>query len=409
MSSILSLQVNDPRHVVTGGLVVSNPNAAYNKKQRENLFYVLPRSAPAAGMFASSGGQVIFDLPHNVLDELDMMNLVFTITNTNGAAGALHPVDGYTLIDNIEVSNRGVPVQTQYGQALRKIMLLTNPSEKSGCLLKQANLNPITFVPVNTVADAASLTYRIPLPTMLNTCQVPLWREENQWRITITFKGSTDAVLSTTVATAAQISLSGMKLLLDGVQFEESVRRAYDAELEASGDIYYKFVEGSRDPISLGTTVDGTVVQSNYTQTGNLSFAFLDMRTTTGTNQTQYVALDLDTAELLQSGKVISHGLGDNAFTYDVSKYTSATHWPNPLLLETQNAFIVSFSDDPSAAISTGASHGHYRINGNSEVWRVTPGASGTHQLWVFGYWHGYMKCNYATGQIRIERKPLEY
>lgn len=405
----ISAQLSEPRHVKAGSTVVSNPSSVYNKKQKESLHYVLPRSAPSATSLSTGGSQIIFDLPSTAVDQLDMMYLCFTIRNNNGAAGALHPVDGWTMIDQVEVQNRGVPVQSIYGQALRKLMILTLLQEKAAMTLRAANMNPTTYVPLNTIADAASLTYRVALPTVLNTAQVPLWREENQWRIVITMRGGTDVVLSTTVATPAQIGLSEVQLLLDGIQFEENVRAAFDRELESAGDIHYKYLEGTRDPLSLGTTVSGTIVQQNYQQTGNLAFAFLDLRSTVGTNQTQYTPLPLNTAELLQNGRVVSHSLGDNAYTYDVSRLQAATHWPNPLILDVLNTFVISFSDDPASAITTGASHGHYRCNGNAEIVRVTPGNSGANNLWVFGFWHSYFRVNYATRQIRIERKPLDY
>lgn len=399
--------ITQPRYARANGQVISNPDAALNLKQRENVGVVLPRSSPNAAMFANSGGQVIWEVPNNLVDNLDWLYLQFTITNNHGSA-VCAPLDGYSFIDNILIENRGTAVQVLHGLALRKLMLLMTTTEKSTASLRQANLNSTTFTPYATIAAGGSLVFRIPLPVFLATCDVPLWRTENEFRITITFNGGPDVMLSTSGAAASDMGLSTMRMIFDGVLYEESTRRQFDRDLDSLGPITYKYIDGSRDQLSLGTTISGTVTQTNFNQTGNLAFAFLDLRANAGTNETRYTPLPMASFELLNNGQVVSHQMGENLYDYNLSKLISSTHWSNPLLLDTLNTCIVSFSDSPAASVSTGASYGNYRVTGTSEVWRINPTNSGVNSLFVWGFWHSNMKVDYGAKTIRIERKPLQ-
>lgn len=409
--SIISQQVSEPLHANVGGKVVAVPSSIINLHQRENWLSVLPRSAPSAtSMQTSAGTEVIVDLPHSGgIDEVDMIYLSMVISNTD-SVNNLNILDGFTMIDYVELQNRGVPVQRIYGLALRKLMCLTTSDEKATMILKAANLNPTTFVPLNNIAANGSYTMRVPIPILLSTGRIPMWKEEHEWRLIIKLKGGSDVILSTAGAAVTSLQISSVKVLIDGIMLDRAVREARDRELEASGDIFYKYLDCSMDVLSLGTTTVQTVTQANFNNTGNLAFAFVDLVQSNGlTNELQYTPQTLLTCELLQNSRVISHSLDDNGFTYDLAKLSAGSHWPNPKIMDSNYVFCVSFSDSPSAAVTDGSNWGYHRITGSSEAFRVTPNVSGQMQLNVYSFWNSYMKVNYSSNEIRVQRKPLDY
>ena len=405
--SVLSRHISTHTHAKAGSIIYSNPESAVNKRQRENITSVSPRDAPSETILNSGGSaEIIFDIPHTELDYADMLWLTFNLTNTHGASTA-NLLDGYTLVDYYELRDRGDVVAKYYGQQMRKEILLASSSEKLSQIVPNVYIDPTTFVSTLDIAPSATKTVYVPLYTLLASANVPLWRQEHKFALHIRFKSGSDVVKVASPVTAANITMTGLALLMDGLLLAEDAKREEDIKLASFGQVVYKYLDTERDILSLGNTVSGTPVSQKYMQNGILAYAFVDLVSATGTNESQYTPLPLLKAELTQNSRVISHHLGDNGFSYELNKLLAAQHWTNPNLMGALNTFYISFTDEPVSAIGTGANHGGFKIGGQSEIFRVVPGNTGNNQLVVYGRFYSYFATDYNTGKIVIHRKGL--
>lgn len=405
--SILSRVISEPRLINRGGVVISNPLSVVNKAQREQLVSILPRNIPPPAILSAGSPDVTFELPHGSVDELDMLYFQFTLTNNN-ATNMAAPQDGYSLLTHIELRCNNEAAHDLYGDALRKVILLTTSSDKASNALLAANLNPNSMDPNYTIAAGASLDYSVPIPSVLNVAQVPMWRREMNWSITFTFRQGANCLVSTSVATVADLTLNQCKLVLDGIQFSEEVRAAYDKELNNSGKIYFKYLEGTATSLALSSVTSGVTTQANLQQSGWLAFALLDLQDASAANQSAtYSPALLNSVELLSNSKVISHQLGDGGFKQAFMRQWSASHWTSPELFRTLNTMAICFSDNPGAALATGSNYGAHYLTGQTESIRVNPGATLANALIRFyGFYQAYMSIDFRTGQYEIARQP---
>lgn len=389
------------------GVLHTQPQQGPNKKHKEMLGYVLPRATPSVSIL-DSDNTIMFDLNGEV-DQVEHMYMKFTITNNNGSGNSLELVDVFTMLDYAEVRFDNEAVQTIYGDALRKEMMLMTPNERLTVFDSYWGLSP-TYNADGTIADGASRTFRLPLMTMLSSCKVPLWREEYSIRIVVHLRGGNDVVESTSTAAFSDIAFSDCELRLDGLVFAEDVKIAINRTLDNSGTVGYKYIDHVKEPIPAGSVTDGVVKSVNVHSTGPVAMIWLDLRASTATGEDLYNPADIDTVEALQNGKVVSHNLMEGAFHYSDIEYASSLHWENPKYVAYKNAAYISFCDRPAAAIAQGAHSGYFKFTSKSERIRFTPGATiADAVLTAYHCIYSTTRVNYGSGQKSIDRTPTEF
>lgn len=397
-------------HTAHDGHSYANPRQIGNKQHREvNKASVQPTATPPTTQLTSAN-TISFDLPHDAVDELEHAYLQFTITNNNGAAAQLDMVDALSVIDQVEIKCNNKTVQQLYGDVLRKEFCLMMTDDRQYVMDYYVGIDKSNYTSDNPIADGSTRTFRAPINSMLNTCRVHLWRPENKWRVVFSLRGGTDVLHSTSAATASDIGFSDCKLVLDGIMYDRSLRDEIDKALDNSSTVAFKYIDHTREEVNIGgSTTDGTLVTGNLTTSGRCAVLFADLRSVDGTNETFAKGSAINSFEVLQNNTVVSHNDSDNSYTYDDIRWNSASHWPNPRLIETFNNVYVSFSEDPAGAIAHGSNSGYYKFTGSGARVRLTPGATiaSAHLVcWVLCY--STLTINYNTNKIEVKRHSVD-
>lgn len=395
------------------GLVVTTPQAAGNKRQKDLRAVVLPQNQPAAALFSGSNTSqtVYFDVPHNLCDDLDQILLQFSVVNTS-ATLALALTDGWSMINNLTILDNNVPIQVLYGQGLRKNGILMNYQEPFAVISQGVGIDTTSYAANTSIASGGSnsFTFYIPLWTVLSTSRFPLWRREHQLRLALNLRTGTDVVLSTSAATAASASLSGMQLILDGTVYESSVRQALDRILDDAPPVVYRYLDCSFQSIALGSTTTNVAIQGNANAPGRCAYFFADLQSSSATNESIYTPSAINSLQYLSNSQVVSDALGDNANTYALMKMASYTHFPNPMLLTKLNAAYIAFCENPGAALVSGEVSGWFKSTGLSEAVRILPGVTAGNQV-LNCYFYNYSAAVYDYGsgkQAVVYRSPVD-
>ena len=385
-----------------GGVTV-HPDQTLVKLQKNHRFSILPRNTPATTVLQSGSNDIIFDLSPNSIDYIDRLLLQFTVTNTDGS-NALALTDGFSLIDYITIecsgsgSNNGgggqKEVQKLHGQALRKEFLVCNSTEKLVNPLAQIGISASTFVANVSIAPSGTFTYRIPIHCILDTANVKMRSSKVVWRMTFRVQTGPAAISASSAAAITAASVSGVSLIVHG--------KINDGG-EARESVLYNYLTQSKETLSLGSAVSGTPVQVTMSGSGLLSHLWIDYAAQSTTNLSLHQPLAITSVELMKNSETISHGLGDKADTYALSKMFVDLDWANPTLFSALNTALLCFSDEPQEAIQKGANHGFQRTYGDSEMIRVVPGATQAGaQLNCYGNWWSSLLINHSTGDVKL-------
>lgn len=353
-----------------------------------------------------------FDLPQNLIDYVNCMYLQLPISNA--AVGQADLTDGFSMIDYVQIEANGIIVQVDWGSAMRKnFCLLADLDSKFAGAAAAVYISPTTFNSTLNIAGAGSATVSVPIyQTLFSVADVPLSYPSNiNWRLTIRFKTrSTNIMRSISVAAIADISVNNPHLVITGQVLSEQAKFELVKSLR-NKDCVYRYYTCSREQLSLGTVVSGTTTQANFSAQGQLSFCHLDLRNqTVAAAEENYTASALTSFEMLSNGQVVSHNLGDNAYTYTLYKCISPEYWPNQALLAAKNNASIIFSENPVETLRHGTNYGFRRCSGQNEVIRVVPGANiVSARLDTFCYWHSTLLIDYRNGLVTPQRQNVEY
>jgi hypothetical protein len=376
---------------------------------------VLPRSSPSSAGLQAGSTQVIFDLPRGLgfVDYVNGLYLCSTVGNSH-AASQLDVVDALSMIQSIDISVNGNIVQTLYGQALRKNLLLQSDSDRLDSLCSMAYISAKDGGTYNSTLDIAALgTAYVMAPifeTIFQQSQLPMWLDFLPWRITFNMAtGAANLVRSTSVATITSLTWASVSLLVSGQVVSSAVRIEDEASLR-NGLHLFKYMDSSLEVLNLGAVTSGTVTQNNFTGVGMLANMHVDLqRTPLISGDQSYTPIALTSFELLQAGSVISHQLGDNGFLYDIWKGLATELYPSTELLTAKFAAIINFSEHPTQTLASGSGFGYRKTTGTSEVVRVTPAASNAAALInAYCYWYSGFVLDYDSHAYKIYRKNVD-
>lgn len=382
-----------------------NKHQAVNQHASNGIFKVLPRSNLSNTALAGGVAELAFDLPHGSLDYLNCVKLACTLTNAG--VGALDLVDAYSLVDYIELQANGVPLQTLYGKNSRDTLILgTDVLSRWSSALSNAYISGTTYN--STLSIGAGLSVN-PISswynTMLTTANFPMWLLPNvQFRIVVRFNtGANALVRAGSVATIADLRMSDAYLLLYGQILADEVRSGFTTEYMKHPKLL-KYLHCTREVLNLGATVSGNQVQAHLTSTGTLSHAFLDYRNNAvvAGGEDVYTPLTINAFEMLYNNQVITHGLGDNGYTYAIHKSIAPEYVQNTDPLNQKNVAFITFSENIMATVASGANYGYRKCTGGSEVVRIVPGVTvaGGARLDVYCNWLSALKVDFSRGAI---------
>jgi len=409
MSSLLSGH-HQTRFFPQDGNLFTKPQQVGNRKHQEvNKVTVLPRSVPPTNQL-SAPREITFDLPHDSVDVAEHMYLKFVVTNNDGA-NALHPVDGFTMVNYIDILCNNKSVQRIYGQMMRKEFCLMSDDEHRAVLAPFIGLSADNYGSNVSIAANGSKTFRVPIHCLLSTGEIPIWSDRFNWRVVVTLKGGSDVVRSTSAATVANTVFSECELVLDGLKYETNVRAAWSRELSQGVPLAVKYVNHVIEDVPLGGTTSGSVSNGNISTTGSAAAVFADLLSSTVTNEAQHTPSAITTMEIVSNGKVVSHGDSDNSYNYaEDMVYNAVTHWPNPQVLTNLNCAYVSFCEEPSAVLAHGKQSGYFKLSGTNERVRLTPGAtiaSSVLRLYILCY--SFVRLDYRGGEVEVSRNPTDF
>jgi hypothetical protein len=378
-----------------------------NTLDREHKVKVLPRSAPASTILQAGSSDIVFDIPEHAVDYVDGLYLNYTLTN--GGASTCGLTDGFSHIDYVNVEANGQLVQTLYGAALRANLLATHTSEQLVGLAVGTKLSTATVgIASHSILAAASSSLMIPIKTILDCVQVPMWMNNINWRITFRMKSGGAIMMSTSVGLVTDLTLSSCFLIIDGRLVSDGIRAQHDAKFRRAVSSF-RYLNQDRSVLSLGAATSAVATQQNYNTTGALCYAWLQFLSTSATNETLYTGSAITSFELLQNSQVVHHQLGDNGWLYTYMQTLAPQHWVNTSMFPNINLAYVSLCDDPIGALQRGEGSGFKVIRGDSEVWRLIPGATvASSQLNVYGHFMSHVNIDFNTGQVSAYRGNIE-
>jgi len=402
MQRVITQQVEDEQKYASIGAATIDNKSRRNKLQREHIVKVQPRAIPPATTLQGGVNEIQFDLPNSV-DEIDKLFLSFVVTNTD-AVNALDLVDTFSMIEFVEIICNSDVVQTLWGQAMRANWLATTSSEKLTLAALGAKLNHVNpGLSLFSVPASGTTTVFMPIDSILNTTSMPLWFDKVHWRINIRFRSGSDVLMTTSAAAITAASMSSVELIVDGLLYHENVRAALHSEIVHRPQLY-KYQNQQRDVLSLGPVTNGTVTQQNWAASGALSHAWLQLASTTATNESSFLGSAVTSFELLRDGIPV-HGAGDNGYTYALQKACiAASHWTNPYFLNNINLPYLCFNDSPEKALSNHGNDGFYVVNNNTVI-RLKPGATiASAKLSVYGHFAAAVLIDFAAGKASISK-----
>lgn len=405
--SLNSVQIgNDNRFVTTPSGHVVRPDSAVTLRQRSHVTYVLPRNSVQAATLQSGTTDVIFDIPSNQLDYLDLMYLKYTLTNNHGAS-ALTLIDAFTMIEYVTISANNEDIQYLYGYAIRNNILATQSAEEFNQVAAGVGISPTTYASTINLAAGASQTFYVPIHTVIDRSKIPLWRHELQFRVTVRWLTGSQILMTGSAAAVTDCTISNVALFLDGELMDPSVRALDDAVLVSSPKSF-RYLEHRRDQLSFGSITNGTITQQNYTGSGYCAYCWIWLGASNAANESLYNSLALTTFEIIDNGLQTFHNLGDNQFTSAFMRVLSSNQWKNSHPFGLLNMYYVSWSDDPAEALANGSNYGSYRIKGNSEALRITPGVTNASaKVYIYGMFYSTLHVDFAAGRMKVERSTF--
>lgn len=348
------------------------------KQQRDSSAKILPRSGTISStvLQTSAQNEVLFDISGE-FDGLDACFLRFDLTNAHATdAATLVP----ELLDEISVYVDGIEVQKQYGIADYALRRVAADNKREYALLTAMGISPSTYASTISVAaaSASTTTVSIPLHTVLNS-EIPFWRKAFSYRVGIKFRGGAGIMMSSSVATVTDVTMTNLHFICDGFILDHNVKSHLDQLLNVH-PISFHYNNVQRDSTSMGASTAGTAYQANFKQQGHISSIYMVPKESTATNQTaSYAPSQLLTSwEFLQSGSVKDHGLSDGEATGSLRKVLAAAKFPNTEVLTLLNQHWITFTEDVVAAATQGSAGGKFVSLGNSEAIRLTPSANFT-------------------------------
>lgn len=403
----------DAVHWVKVGDTILQSNQLDNLHQKQELVKVLPRSAPSAGAFASSAAEISFDLGSQAIDYIQSIYLNFTITNTG--AVAMHPTDGLGFIEYVNVECDGQIVQTLWAQELRRSLLASAPSNsKLNSLLGEMGVSETTYNANAVLAAGLNKKFIAPiLSTLFSQCDLPISAQsKNQWRLTFRLMSGSSVLRSTSVSTIADMNVSDVFLVLHGQRSSDRQRQEEMVGLiSPSGMRTFRYLNYSRESLSLGATVNGTPQTANVNATGMLAYAHVDLQPSVIPNADGfYTPQNIDSLDLLRNNQIINHTLGDNGFGYAMEKALTHEYWGTTFLHSVKNAHTILFTEQPLKTIEKAVNYGFVRMTGAQETIRCTPRVTlASAQLLLYCAWYSSLEVDFSTGKVVVHRNNTQF
>lgn len=387
------------------GHEVSKVESVPNLKQREHIVQVLPRNQVQTTLLQNGTTDLQFDIPSDALDFLDQTFITYTVANADGANIATL-VDGFSSIEYITLWCNDQEVQRLDGFSLRNNYLVSKDTQKNFSALAGAGISPTTFASSLTVAAAGSTNVYIPINCIIDRAEIPLWRKESRWRMTIRHLVGAQLIVAGAAVIADQTIVAGSyKLWLTGRLLDEKVKQLHDYHLETGGPKTYRYLNQSRTDLALGNITSGTAVTVNFTQQGRICFLYLHVQPAAGVGAALYSSSAVTSFDVLNNSRPIYQDLGDNNYLTAFLKSHAPNHWENTSLFSLLNVYYASFSDKPQQGLEHGANHGSFRSSGSTETIRIIPGANAAAaSLKVYALMYSHLDIDYVNKTFEINR-----
>lgn len=386
-----------------GKLLNASATESYRAGARETVSKILPRAGnvPSSILQSSTAQDIYFDI-EPLADEVNSIQLVFTLNNADGA-NAMNTVDAFSLIDQIDVMCEGQLVQQLYGYSMRANYILSDDVQKLATGLAAAGISSSTFASNVAIAASSSQTFLVPINSIIN--EFPLYMGY-RWQLVIRLRGGAGIMMAADAAGNGDLTISDVYLLADGIVLSPEVKVKTMQMLQGLGPVNYKYLNSVREVIPIGSVTSGNAVSANFKTAGRVSNVWLHYHATTATNETlAYTPSTVTAFELLQNGKVLDHNMPDNGYTWALRKAIQGPScYKTSLPLTQLNLYNITASDQPTRAVETGADYGSFVCRGQSEQIRVLPSANATVQLDCYAMVFAEMEIDFGRRHLSIQK-----
>ena len=405
---VLTPSVDDG--VYYGPYNVSTSMGATNLRQKKSVIKVLPRNAVQSTCFQTSGAfDINFDLTQLNLDYIENLYLKMNLANGD-AVNAMNLVDLTNFFDYITVYCNNEEVQTLYGPAMRNNLILSNDSSALNSMLSPMGMATADYTSNLTIGTSSNVDVYLPvLDTILSVAEVPMWRDNLQWRITFRTRGGAALIRSgAAVATSLTVTSGTVELWATGILLSEGIKRRHESNLVLGGAKIFRYLDQTRSQISAGAVVSGTTQTLNYQDSGHMSHAYLVLQTSAPVGTQLYNSAGISTIDFLDNNIPVLQSVGDNQYTTAFASLTGKELWTNTAPLTAGPIYYISPSANPVLAIKKGGNMGSYKSDGSTESIRFTPTANiASGILNVYAHYYSSVIVDFAAGRMLVQRKTL--
>ena len=287
MSEILANH-DTPNDKFYGPYNVSKVQALANSLAKTSEIFVLARNPVQPTILqTAAASDIYFDIP-NSLDYVDDISLQMTITNNNGSL-ALNILDISQWFDYIEIMCNDNVVQTLFPLQMRNSTIATNTPESLVCLLPLMGISTANYSANLSLSTNASTTLYLPINCILNTSETAMWRQDTRWRIHFRALAGPRVIYSSGAAsTDVTVSSSSVQLFMKGVILDDRIRNNHDIALVVGGAKTYRYLDNTRDQLSAANITATVPSTLNYTNSGMLCFAWLNLQVSGATGAQLY-------------------------------------------------------------------------------------------------------------------------
>lgn len=398
-----------------GGLAFSRPESSVNVLQKKSIVKILPRNTVQGSILqGTSVYDVYFDIPNQPLDYCNELYLRMQVQNNDVAT--MNLVDVSNWFDYIWLDMNGETVQTRYPPGLRNNIIVQRNTEELATLLPGMGISNTDYSSTISLAGTGGTgLFWLPIDTIINNADIPLWRKDTAFRLTCRFRGGSQLISSgTAIINNLTLVPSSVELWMTGDVLKDEVRAYHDKQLITGNPKVFRYLDENREQISCSTVLANNYTTVNVTSSGHLCFFWFMLQPSGATGAQQYDSVPLLTTDFLINNRPVLHDLPDNNFTVGPNVAGNMSFmalkadelWTNSQLFFSRPVYAISASDAPEKGLADGANFGSIMLDGITTTVRFSSSATTNNAiLQMDNFFYSHVIIDYATGRYKIFKR----
>lgn len=381
-----------------GGKLMLSDATVNQELKKVNPYVISKQSVPTSLLQGS--GYVDFEL--NSGQNIDLLRTVFAeITVQSTSASSITLVSPLMWLEFVSVMVNGSEVSgARYPpQYMFDIINSVYSTEELTSLADAGNWSPTTFQPANALGAGATATYRFPIFTFLDLCQVPL-HPNIIYTLRFQFNGGPRLKVSGS-GLVSEVNVTDFRLLLDGICAHGQTKKALEAKLLSQPYLCRALLPGSYKPYDIGAMTAGSEYQILMTMYGKMAGFFVTLADGATGAALQYTFAQLNRVDI-RGADGQSYFLFDSGADNDVllRKLLPVEQFTNPSIYRTLNLYPLIHSDSLEDNILDNSSHGSVRYNNVERIYIEPTGNVTAGVLWVYPLQEHEITINYGKKSV---------